>query len=759
MVPVQLGSLAEGTIKLKKGRDGQLEGGGRIPYRHPVLAPLAPCLAIKVKDSVIAGHLLIGKAHDIDDVAEHFQRWAPKLGWAGLDLTAVPKPENHFENGALTFGITGLKLSIAGYLVGQGSLALVGETMTFKASATISITGLSPATLNVERNDQGIITGTADVPVAVANLTGQLKATYSTAGTVEIQGKVGYKSNKFDGEVNLIVAEAKKADEIARSNLPPEALADEVEAGGKASGTKAGGASKGSAKGERAVAGWGLINFHVNEWLAGQANVVVDTKGQVTIVGKIAPPAEVELFKQRDYVKRIFLIEVRANYGVPLVGSVFLFANVGLEALAKLGPGKLYNITLEGRYSTDPKINKAFKISGSLNISAFAGLRLRAEGGAGLELLGHDIKAGVGLNGLAGVRGYVEATPEIGMREIGDPTTGKKTEYYIRGHLELAAQPFLGLSGDLFVELDSPWWSPAPDDKWTWPLGSLEYPLPGEFGIAADLDYVLGSDQLPEINFGEAKFDSGKFMTDLVNDHVPPKKAGEQEKPGTWKEGEPTGKGPEPAAKQGIPETADPAKPAQGKQTATGDDATVPSADTSQKYAQGMEALAALEERSAQDPLTEAEIREALDSLKARYGFKRLTHSRDGDWWMIDGEINPKAKSKKKTPKAKADAELPDELHHFATNKSSRYTPAMDAIIKKYGLDLDESWNKRLMPHRGRHPNLYHQFVLDMIIMIDSMAKGPPPDAERFKKEYRFYVITPVMANPQLLRKLGWEDA
>src|SRR5262249_15036740 len=141
--------------------------------------------------------------------------------------------------------------------------------------------------------------------------------------------------------------------------------------------------------------------------------------------------------------------------------------------------------------------------------------------------------AGVGLNALAGVRGYVEATPRIGMRE---PMPGKR-EYYIEGHLEIAAQPVLIFSGDLFVSIDSPWWSPLPDKTWTWPLFSLEYPLPGEFGIGADVKYVLGSKEWPSIEFGEVNFDSSKFMTDLLNDNADDKSGGEEQKQGDWVEG------------------------------------------------------------------------------------------------------------------------------------------------------------------------------------------------------------------------------
>ncbi len=51
----------------------------------------------------------------------------------------------------------------------------------------------------------------------------------------------------------------------------------------------------------------------------------------------------------------------------------------------------------------------------------------------------------------------------------------------------------------------------------------------------------------------------------------------------------------------------------------------------------------------------------------------------------------------------------PEQLHHFATNKNKTYTPQFEEIANKYGLDLDDAWNKEYMPHQGRHPNEYHE--------------------------------------------------
>jgi hypothetical protein len=154
-----------------------------------------------------------------------------------------------------------------------------------------------------------------------------------------------------------------------------------------------------------------------------------------------------------------------------------------------------------------------------------------------LEILSHDIKAGAGINAIAAIRGYAEATPIIGYREkTGAEGEDKKGEFFIRGDMEIAAQPFLGLSGDLFVEVDAPWWSPVPDKKWTWPLGDKEWPIGGTFGIGASVDYVFGSGQVPAVEFKSVDFSAEKFFTDLYNDKAKAKGEAAAEKAGEWKE-------------------------------------------------------------------------------------------------------------------------------------------------------------------------------------------------------------------------------
>ena len=99
----------------------------------------------------------------------------------------------------------------------------------------------------------------------------------------------------------------------------------------------------------------------------------------------------------------------------------------------------------------------------------------------------------------------------------------------------------------------------------------------------------------------------------------------------------------------------------------------------------------------------------------------------------------------------------PNQIHHFATNKSKKYTQQMKNIADKYGLKLDgkgAGWNMDSLPHQGRHPNKYHEFVLDGMNRASNEAGS---DTSKFLELFDKYVKEPVRNNPDLLRKAGWE--
>ncbi|WP_438310474.1 hypothetical protein ACSHWO_07060 [Streptomyces sp. HUAS TT3] len=678
-VRVRLGRTAAGVLHLYGTDRGPATAAGGafqpVPLLLPFLQPLRtagiePVLAVRVHDGVLQGHAsvvvqgaLLGGSRALLDRIESCARI---LGWLGAGGLKLPGAENELRGPTLVVRATGMSFTLGGFLTATGGFGLTGDTVTFDAVARGTVAGLGSLEVPVVRGPDGALSGSATVDVALRGFTGQVTAAYA-GGAVDVRGTVGYSNDRFDGQVTFVATDPATAAELTDSRLAEQVKTAKAVTGEPGPAQAAGpGTPDGAAAprpGPRVLAGWGTVAVRLADWLSGEALVVVDHRGDVTVVGKIVPRMDKPLFEQKDYVKQLARFEVRTLYGIPLVGNVFLFAGIGLEAVAKIGPATLDRMELTGTWSTKPEVLKDFGLTGTLNVSAFAGLRLKAEGGAGLQLLGHDIKAGVALHALAGVRGYVEATPRIGFREVADPKAGKRGEFFLAGHMEIAAQPFLALGGDLFVELDSPWWSPAPDKRWDWPVGRLEYPLPGEFGIGADVEHVLGSGRVPEVAFSEVKFNPDKFMTDLVNDKVPAKSATEEQKKGAWKEpGTPATPGaaaparaPGTAAPAAAPARAPgaPARPTArpGPASGTGpapaaprkDPADVPSPAKQSRWLSGLQALGRIAEKSHSHPYEEADLRAELAGVRRTYGFRVLEPELHGGKWQVTAAMSPKA--------------------------------------------------------------------------------------------------------------------
>jgi len=539
-VEARFGSLGRGPIEIGlSGGRPRVTKKQAIRLRHELFEPLAglapdlaPSLVLE-KGVAVRGWIGIAagaKLPPASDLTKRFKAMPGLTGLPGFDLGKLPTITNKIEDGALKVGVSGAKISFGALFDGTLSFSADDERVTsFNGTVQVEAQGLATGKLDLARDPKGTVTGKAAVGLNLPkNFSGDLTVAWD-GKAASGEGKVGYQGEKLSGSVTLRLMERQAAAGLeAQKKAPPEGAA----AGSQPAPKK----GKKPAKEEYVLFGEGDLTFAFTDWLNGTAHVIVDPKGFVTIIGKITPQKELELFPQKDYNKELFKVEARAAYGIPVVGNIFIFANVSMGAFAKIGPAKLYKIEVNGTYSTDPEKAQSFTIQGSLNLSAAAGLRLRGEGGAGLEILEHDIKAGAGVNGLAGIRGYAEATPVIGYREKpAEQGVDKKGEFFIKGDVEIAAQPFLGLSGDLFVELDSPWWSPAPDKKWTWPLGSKEWPVGGSFGIGASVDYVFGSGKIPEVKFQEVDFSADKFLTDLYSDKTEAASK-PAERPGTWKE-------------------------------------------------------------------------------------------------------------------------------------------------------------------------------------------------------------------------------
>ncbi|NQI94094.1 AHH domain-containing protein, partial [Streptococcus suis] len=97
----------------------------------------------------------------------------------------------------------------------------------------------------------------------------------------------------------------------------------------------------------------------------------------------------------------------------------------------------------------------------------------------------------------------------------------------------------------------------------------------------------------------------------------------------------------------------------------------------------------------------------------------------------------------------------PNQIHHYATNKSKTYTPDMEKIASDYNLDLDGDWNKELLPHQGRHPNKYHDMVLEEMYKADAVAQG---NREIFLELFEENVKKVIRKNPAMLYKDFWRN-
>jgi RHS repeat-associated protein len=100
---------------------------------------------------------------------------------------------------------------------------------------------------------------------------------------------------------------------------------------------------------------------------------------------------------------------------------------------------------------------------------------------------------------------------------------------------------------------------------------------------------------------------------------------------------------------------------------------------------------------------------------------------------------------------------LQTELHHFASNCNSTWTPRFQQIVSRYGLSLNDAWNLHPFStqyHSGPHPEAYHQWVFAQMTRAASQAGN---SVQKFIMLFYEYVIRPVMENPEMLKPEFWQ--
>lgn len=530
------------------------------------------------------------------------------MSFLGLSPIEVAEGlENRFENGGLNFRANNLSANIDGYIEATGSLGITDSNLSFELNSTVDIAGLASGEFNVARGADGKLSGQASIAADIANVSASLNVEYDD-GAVTIQGTGRMNSDKFSGEITLLVTDATRSRQMMHAALGVESMDQEAEAPANQEQ-----ATVSKTKDNQVLAGWGEVQATITPWLEGTAKVGIDNEGHVTIVGEIVVPDEIELMEQRGKKVDIFQVEIRAGYGIPLVGQVFLFASIGMFANAGFGPLVLKNVGFTGTYSTDPSVLQEFNITGTLGINAFAVLGLEAEAGVGVTLIGHDVKAGVNVTAAAGLRAYAEATPTFEYKEEASPEGGKVGESRLKGHFEAAAQLFLQLSGALFYELDSPWWSPAPDGREEYPLGEVQYPIGDSLGIGADVDWLVGGEEPPELIMSPVEFDPDKFTADVMAD-PPPRSMGDSE---SSPEGEWQGEN------ANSNQTENPEITGEGEGLPPGRrEEDLSNLSEEQKYMRALDELSQME--NANPKPTIGVVEDKINTVKRRYGIRRI---------------------------------------------------------------------------------------------------------------------------------------
>ncbi len=356
----KFGNMAEGQIEINKYSKAY-SGKGNLPFiGNNLLFPSGfnnAGIHVDISKGNVNGWVYIGE----QKVAKGLGKSAEALELFGIQALdpVISSTVNTITKGELEFGIKEFNFSFGNALSGIGRFVLTNDGIDFAAGGTVSLKGLEGGgKLKLERTKQGLIKGDVDVQVALqkGKFAGALHVAYS-GESFSGEGSIAYSSDKFSGKVNLRLMDAAAAKSLVEGGeLPTEKAGSEDKAKTK----------KKARKPNYVVAGDGTLNFAFTDWLTGDANVVVSPEGHVKVIGEITPKKEIELFPEKEPFKKEFpAVSIEAAYGIPVVGKIGVFAGFNLSLWSKVGPGKLYNIRIQGEYSTDPMARQNYSVQAS----------------------------------------------------------------------------------------------------------------------------------------------------------------------------------------------------------------------------------------------------------------------------------------------------------------------------------------------------------------------------------------------------------
>lgn len=576
-VRVRFGSVASGTIPVyygSQGPDFRVPQGFQtpdpparypawgIPLAHPAFPGLPearPTLWIEIRNSVVTGGMGWRTPLALAQSPADFRSVVP-LGklFGGLgDFTDVHVKgpiTNSLMQGRFVYDAQDVAFE-SNPFSGTGRLSAVDETYDLDAGLDVPLTGL-PQEARVplkKRTDSFIDTLYAtktwrfERKIGGKNggrLTGQVTATLGH-GSFDVRGTARYshKDPGINGSVTIFVGSFVVAREEVLRHLGADAPSSIEPA---------------TAGEKLAITGWGQLDFAVNEWLNGSAEVIVHPEGWVTARGELLPTVVFKLAKFREKEKK--LGEWGASEpldGIPLVGDIRAVYDAKLFGYGWIGPATLHDIRATGLLSNHPAIINRFDLGATIGAPAAAGLRLEAS--VSLKAMAAHLvnvaEAKVAAVGTLEVQAFAEAAALVGRRP--SPVDAALAEYFFKGQVSAAAQLLLKLSLSLHGGLL--FWKSKLDlvDR-AWSLGDA--------GALLSFEYVLGrkDGNVLQTSFDKIPFDAGKFAEAIARRQTLEEKAydGKEQVDGTTESG--IAPGPDSPKLQGPPPPVSPGTPGTG---------------------------------------------------------------------------------------------------------------------------------------------------------------------------------------------------
>jgi hypothetical protein len=255
---------------------------------------------------------------------------------------------------------------------------------------------------------------------------------------------------------------------------------------------------------ELVVFGDGQLTIRIAPWLQGTAGVRFAPNGEITVIGEIGLPDQLEIFARREINRSIFSIAVQA----PIFPGIVAEVGGGLSATAGIGPGVIDQLVLRVEYNPAHEEDTHITGDAHLRIPANAGLRLNVRAGIGLGITGASATGGLDIGGTLGIEGAAEA----GVHVDWTPATGLD----ISAELAVHAQPSFTFDIGGYVSVRALGFE-VYDNRWQ--FASYTFGSDYRFGIRLPIHYHEGEPfdiSTDDIEFEVPDIDTNQLLRGLI---------------------------------------------------------------------------------------------------------------------------------------------------------------------------------------------------------------------------------------------------